>query len=347
MCTELPLHAAARDGDAAKLEKLLTDGAKVDALDDDSEPALVWACMQGHKDAVRVLLQHGASIEKVDEEGTPPLIAAISKNHEALARSLLDQGAKLDSKEDDFGMSALHMSVSKGLHELALLFIKRGHDIDATSDNGETPLHVACKKNDTVALDFLLAHGATLDFDADPGSGCTPLCLAVELDRVDLATSLLDRGAQVNARVTYFAKIQGGAMYKLVAAHGADAKMVLPCGGSVLHMAACDGEVGVVNWCVREGADINLKDDEGMTALMLAAGVEEPEDGHQEVVQVLLKHKVDADIQDSNGDTALHHAARDQNEQAFEAIARAGGNMELENGKGRVPKLRDGKCVIC
>ena len=26
--------------------------------------------------------------------------------------------------------------MSKGLHELALLFIKRGHDIDATSDNG-------------------------------------------------------------------------------------------------------------------------------------------------------------------------------------------------------------------
>ena len=62
---------------------------------------------------------------------------------------------------------------------------------------------------------------------------------------------------------------------------------------------------------------------------------------------ILIDAKADLDLQDHEGATALHHAAKAQNGTAFEAIARAGANMEIQNNKGRAPKLREGDCVIC
>ena len=123
--------------------------------------------------------------------------------------------------------------------------------------------------------------------------------------------------------------------------------MVLPCGATALHLAACDGEEEVVTWGLQQGCNPDQLDQEGLSPLMLAAGVEEAEDGHVTSVMALIDGKANLDLQDQEGCTALHHAARAQNAAAFEAIRDAGANMEIANAKGRTPKMLEKSCVIC
>jgi acyl-CoA-binding protein len=89
----LPLHAAARAGDAARCAALVGGTADVDALDEDAHTPLHWACDGGHLDAVRVLLDRGAAVGALNCDGSTPLHMAMACEHVDVARELLGRGA--------------------------------------------------------------------------------------------------------------------------------------------------------------------------------------------------------------------------------------------------------------
>jgi ankyrin repeat protein len=61
-----------------------------------------------------------------------------------------------------------------------------------------------------------------------------------------------------------------------------------------LHQAAADGEIERVKLLISEGADVNVKNDEGLTPLHCAA-----REGHKEIVELLLAHGADVNIGDA------------------------------------------------
>ena len=189
-----PLHQAARRGDHKAVQAILQENRarNVNAVDEDGETALATACMEGHTQVARLLLEAKASLEACDSEGTPPLIAAIAKKHVALAEELLERGSRVDSREDDFGMSPLHMALSRQLHALAQSLLSRKASLASLDDALESPLHIAVKKDDPVALNFLLEAKADVNLDGEPGVGLTPLSLAVELAREGACLALLE-----------------------------------------------------------------------------------------------------------------------------------------------------------
>ena len=67
------LHAAARNGDLAQVDRLLAQGASLNAPDAAGRTPLILATMQGHVDVVRHLLAAGANPALLDREGLDAL----------------------------------------------------------------------------------------------------------------------------------------------------------------------------------------------------------------------------------------------------------------------------------
>ena len=74
-CGTFALHAAASKGDASRVSKLLSDGARVDMHNRRGWVALHYAAANGHLDAVRVLLANGAKADEVTPGGGTALYA--------------------------------------------------------------------------------------------------------------------------------------------------------------------------------------------------------------------------------------------------------------------------------
>ncbi|XP_017842823.2 E3 ubiquitin-protein ligase mind-bomb [Drosophila busckii] len=64
----------------------------------------------------------------------------------------------------------------------------------------------------------------------------------------------------------------------------------------------------------------------GHTALQAAS-----QNGHIEVIQVLLRHSVDVEIEDKDGDRAVHHAAFGDEATVIEILAKAGADLNARN----------------
>jgi hypothetical protein len=89
------------------------------------------------------------------------------------------------------------------------------------------------------------------------------------------------------------------------------------------------GELVKVKHCLIAGADVNAKNADGTTALMLAS-----QQGHLAVVQNLLSAKADVNIQAGSGNTALILAAQEGHQDVVQALIAAGANVNAKRGGG-------------
>lgn len=64
----------------------------------------------------------------------------------------------------------------------------------------------------------------------------------------------------------------------------------------------------------------------GHTALQAAS-----QNGHMEIIKILLRTKAEVEIEDKDGDRAVHHAAFGDEPAVMEAIARAGADLNARN----------------
>ena len=81
---------------------------------------------------------------------------------------------------------------------------------------------------------------------------------------------------------------------------GADKNLADNDGSTALMMAAVQGHATVLRLLLEAGADKNLADNDGSTALMMAA-----RGGHADVMRLLLEAFADANLANNQGTTAL------------------------------------------
>ena len=209
----------------------------------------------------------------------------------------------------------------------------------------------AVKRGDHVAVRALVKNRAAVNqAEAD---GTTALHWAVQADDLELATLLVNAGADVGAANRYgvrpltLAATNGsdGAVALLLKA-GADPKATTDAGEPVLMTAARTGQAAVVKRLLAAGADVNAREKWfGETALMWAAA-----ENHAEVVRVLAGAGAEIDARSTvveapvlefprsggpnspfprGGWTALMFAAREGALEAARALAELGANLNL------------------
>uniref|UniRef100_UPI00387FB281 Transcription factor ETV6,DARPin n=1 Tax=synthetic construct TaxID=32630 RepID=UPI00387FB281 len=125
------------------------------------------------------------------------LLEAARAGQDDEVRILMANGADVNATDND-GYTPLHLAASNGHLEIVEVLLKNGADVNASDLTGITPLHAAAATGHLEIVEVLLKHGA--DVNAYDNDGHTPLHLAAKYGHLEIVEVLLKHGADVNAQ---------------------------------------------------------------------------------------------------------------------------------------------------
>jgi ankyrin repeat protein len=288
------LMFASREGCLACVEALIGKGASIDLPDPEGVTPLLWAIWNTRFDVAKYLIEHGANVNRFDWWGRTPLYLAVDY-------VTLPHGGRPDqpSLDQALPIDIVKLLLDKGAEpnpQLKMTAPMRatGNDrgLDTMLTPGTTPLIRAAKAFDVESMKALLDHGA--DITLTTSRNMTATLAASGMGSVDADTRGYYTTADVQERAI--------AALDLMLQHGG------PINGQAgqfaqvpLHGAAFWGWNQVVEFLLTKGADINLADSRGYTAVDYAMG---RAGGNSRGGQRVDVHKDTADLLMSKGGVA-------------------------------------------
>ena len=253
---------AAREGCIDCARELIRRKADVNLADPDGVTPLILALMNIHWDFARYLIEEtGADVNLWDFYGQTPLYAAVDMN-------TLPKGRRVELPATDrtAGLEIIRMLLERGANPNAQLKLRLPHRhvpydryTEPMLNIGVTPLIRAAKAGDIPVVKLLLEHGALPNLPNYNGD--TPLMAAVGKGWINSPT----RGA-------YYTEEQALEVYSLLRAAGADVNARTRFNETALHSAALRGWNEIVKRLVTDGAELDVADRNGLTAIDFAMG---------------------------------------------------------------------------
>ena len=231
---------------------------------------LYIAAQNGYVSAAEFLMAHGA-----DPNRSSALQEAAGTGNDAMVQALLSHGAEVDSRDDSvWGRTALYRAAQKGFMTVCRTLVAHGADVNAKNKDGSTPLDTAIGNGQFVAAEFLITNKAQIS----PDVLNQDLLGAARNGDLSKAEFLIAHGADVNLRAPIVAAaVQGSeAMVRLLLSHGAKVDGRGDGGRAALGYAVERGFMPVCHTLVEHGADVNAKDDHGVTPLIIRGREKEP-----------------------------------------------------------------------
>jgi ankyrin repeat protein len=341
-----PLMAAARTGDLAVVNALLARGARVDARTVETQAtALMWAVAGSHDGVASALLNGGADPGTSTADGFTPLLFAAGNGDTALAEVLIAAGVDVNDAGAD-GTHALPYAIANGQDEFARFLLRQGADPNG-SMGGIHALHIAAGNVGTWLGDWSRGHGH--------GGRFRGRNLPADR-RLFLVQALLERGADVNARITtsamfmsYIGHPTKGAFEGFATGTG-DLRGATPLWVAAYAANASNGGGGleIIRTLLAAGADQHVTTDDGTTPFMVAAGLgratytpREPRGVRSEsaeaAVRILLEAGADINAANEADFTALHGAAFRGLNEVIEYLVAEGADIDARDFRGRTP----------
>jgi len=344
-----PLGSAVQSGYTEMAMLFLDHKADVNIRDSGGYTPLHWALYGGAEaavEAVKFLLAHGADVNAKNLQNQTPLdLAMIGGSKSEVVNLLQAAGAKPDPQvRMRMDANLLNDALQSGNRQLVEQLLSQKTDVNACDGGRMTPLHQVA---DPTIAELLLAHGADVSarcpftftpFDEDSYLQ-TPLHFAALYGRDKVVEVFLQHKADVNVRVEVtenqhrippgpyagslgifyrYENLQGATplhfaaymnnkdVIEVLLLHGAQVDITDSSGRTALHIAALeDGMVGAAEQLLAHKANVNAKDATGLTPLHVAAMR-----GHPAMVMVLLKHGANINAKDKAGNTAMRLAQR-------------------------------------
>jgi ankyrin repeat protein len=338
-----PMFLATQNGNAAMIEKLLKAGADPNApVLSHGETALMMAARTGNPAAVKVLLDHGAKPNAKDDlRGTTAAMWAAEQGHAAVLQLLAGRGADLAAT------SASLTPIRRrglGFAPLTAAGAKAG-GAPAPPKGGLTALLFAVRQGEMDCVKVLVA-AAHVDVNQTSIDGSGPLLVAVQNGYYDIATFLIDHGANPN-----LANAKGWSPLYLAVKNRNPETTALPAPGT-------DGVLDIIKTLLDRGANPNLQIKaatevhQGMTALWLKEEGATPLlraalCGDLTVVKLLLAHGADPLIPTSDhttplmvasgvgwADGMLHEYSQDETLEVIKLLLSLGADVNAANDHG-------------
>ncbi|MEY4641702.1 MAG: hypothetical protein RLZZ227_1696 [Pseudomonadota bacterium] len=255
----------------------VTKEGRAKSLDAGGLTALMYAIRENCLACVQVLVENKVDLDKPDPEGVSPLLLSVLNSHWDIAKSLIEAGADIQqwdmfghapllaavSRRNDSGVSPnqplnettglalVTMLLERGANPNMQLFNRPSKARGGPLSRGTTPLIVAASNGDLDAIKLLLEHGAKADLmQADLQTPVSALAGA--------------RGPAEQLTAALDVLIAAGANPNVVAVHH---HLQRTRGGAPLHYAVRANNEKMVEALVAHGADINIVDKDGLTAL--------------------------------------------------------------------------------
>lgn len=269
--------SAAVEGDACVALAASLEQAKADTQLQQNI-ALLSAVDKGCMPIAQRLLAAGASVEAANRFGTTALGQAARSGRLAMVDFLLQHGAQINARNVG-GATPLYIAAESDRTAVVHQLLVKGADPNLARSNGLTPLTAAAYNGNAAIVTDLLAHHA--DPNTPDNTEKTAILYAAAKGFTPVVQLLLKAG--VDAKAAY-----GNHLTALMWAAGyADG-------------AGIDDAQSVAKLLLDHGALLDAADNRGRTALMIAA-----ETGHVEMVDLLLRRGADRNLRDKSGKSAV------------------------------------------
>ncbi|KAF2868919.1 ankyrin repeat-containing domain protein, partial [Massariosphaeria phaeospora] len=250
------LYYSALIGSTELMEKMLQLGANLDAEGGVYGTALTAATYKGDRRSVEFLLEKGASLNIISGYIGGPLKAAVAYGQIDLAKLLIARGANVNSLGGRFytALGAATTSQEKSL-DMVKCLLEAGANPTLTHYYS-SPLCVAVFRGFDHVTDLLLEH----DADVNEGPCLQNAVLKGDIDVIEL---FLARGARINRRdgplgTPIQAAVVGGlsTLSFLIDKYHADCNWKDDEGRTALHVAAMGGSVATVRYLLDLGMNV-------------------------------------------------------------------------------------------
>ena len=251
------------------------------------------------------------------QQRTPPpidggeltaLVYATRSNDVESARILLAAGADVN-QTTGYGWSALLAATQNRNYKLGVFLLENGADPNLANKGGWTPLYLATDNRNIENGDYPVRRP--------------------DMEHLDFIKTLLDKGANVNARVKDSTETRTVFTNQWLDENGATAFL----------RAAQSGDLELMKLLLARGADPKIATVLNVTPLQVASGIgwvegitfEWSRQANFEAVKLLLELGVDPNIQADTGRTALHGAAHKGRPEVVQILVDHGAQLDVRD----------------
>ena len=268
---------------------------------------------------------------------------AVENNNQQAFSLLLENGASVNIKNSD-GESLIFVAIKLGRKEMFSEILDHGADINALNKLQYTPLQVAilCHQSDfakqLILKDANICLGAKNSF-----------ALAKEANEVAIALLLKNRNSELASGVSqsstseleqeFIELITNDLLNAIVNDDEEQFKELATClqkKDALLDICLNYNAAKCAQVLVEAGANVNYQNDSNKKLSFLMIAID-----HQleKSFDFLIEQKADVELVDENGETAIFHALRSNNDSFIEQLFAAECKLDLENKNAETPIL--------